>query len=85
MPCPYAVKKQARREGAIFGPKNAGLTDQDFRVPPSNHFVKLRKLKDIIRSASIDSGGLCSSGMAVAARRVNSISTTIATDEGQRC
>ena len=44
-------------------------TDQDLRVPPSNHFEKLRgKLTDLIRSASISNGGSFSNGMATGAR-----------------
>jgi plasmid maintenance system killer protein len=57
-------------------------TDQDLRIPPSNHFEKLRgKLADFIRSVSTSSGASSSNGTATAARRQISISMTMATNE----
>src|ERR1700716_863676 len=57
--------------------------DQDLRVPPSNHFEKLRgNLTGFIRSASTGNGGWSFGGMAAVAKRPASIWTTIATGEG---
>jgi toxin HigB-1 len=53
-------------------------TDQDLRVPPSNHFEKLRAiLKASIRSASTSNGGSSFNGMAAEVKRQASIWTTI--------
>jgi plasmid maintenance system killer protein len=57
-------------------------SDQDLRVPPSNHFEKLRgNWRASIRSASTISGGWSSGGMAAVVRQRASISTTTVTDE----
>jgi proteic killer suppression protein len=54
-------------------------TDQDLRVPPSNHFEKLRgKLADFHSIRINDSS---SNGTATAAKRRMSISMTMATNE----
>jgi proteic killer suppression protein len=57
-------------------------TDQDLRVPPSNHFEKLRgKLAGLYSIVSTINGGWSSGGTRPAGRPRASILTTIATDE----
>jgi proteic killer suppression protein len=57
-------------------------TDQDLRVPPSNHFEKLRgKLADFHSIRVNQHGGSFSSGTAPGVRQQRSILTTIATNE----
>jgi proteic killer suppression protein len=68
-------------------------TDQDLRVPPSNHFEKLRgKLADL-HSIRVNQqwrlifkwDGNSSNGMATGAKQKTSISTTTATSEVSKC
>jgi plasmid maintenance system killer protein len=61
-------------------------TGQDLRLPPSNHFEKLRgRLRAFIQSASTHNGGSSSNGMAAEVRRQVSIWTTIAICRGELC
>ncbi len=57
-------------------------SDQDLRVPPSNHFESSAAIwRASTRSASAISGGWSSGGMAAVGRQRAFISTTTATDE----
>ena len=57
-------------------------SDQDLRVPPSNHFEKLRGNLAGFHSIRVNNrGGWSSGGMAAVVRQRASISTTTVTDE----
>ena len=61
------------------------MTDQDLRVPPSNHFEKLRGKLAGFQSIRVNKrGGWSSDGMAAGAKQRGSISTTTATGEARR-
>ena len=61
-------------------------TDQDLRVPPSNHLRSCAATSpDSIRSASIGNGGWSSVGTGAAARQRVFSSTTTVTDEDEPC
>ena len=57
-------------------------TDQDLRVPPSNHFEKLRGKRGFIPFASTSNGALSFGGRAREAKHKASTSTNTVTDDG---
>lgn len=61
-------------------------TDQDLRVPPSNHSKSCAaSFRIFIRSASTNNGGSSSNGMAAEAKQQISISTTTVIREVSQC